>query len=129
MPDAPNIFPALRYRDARAGIAWLERALGFDIVAVHDGEDGAVAHAELGFGAGMIMLGSAGGGDTRFDRVVGSSAVYLVADDMDALFERASAAGATVVRELQDTDYGSREFTVEDPEGNMWSFGTYMPSR
>jgi uncharacterized glyoxalase superfamily protein PhnB len=129
MPDAPNIFPALRYRDARAGIAWLERALGFDVVAVHDGEDGAVAHAELGFGPGMIMLGSAGGGDTRFDRVVGNSAVYLVADDVDAVFERASAAGATVVRELLDTDYGSREFTVEDPEGNTWSFGTYVPSR
>ena len=129
MPDAPNIFPALRYRDARAGIAWLERALGFDVVAVHDGENGAVAHAELGFGPGMIMLGSAGTGDTRFDRVVGSSAVYLVADDVDGLFERASAAEAKVVRELQDTDYGSREFTVEDPEGNTWSFGTYMPSR
>ena len=129
MPDAPNIFPALRYRDARAGIAWLERALGFDVVAVHDGEDGVVAHAELGFGPGMIMLGSAGTGDTRFDRVVGSSAVYIVTDDVDGVFERATAAGATIVRELQDTDYGSREFSVEDPEGNTWSFGTYMPSR
>ena len=129
MPDAPNIFPALRYRDARAAIAWLERALGFDTVAVHDGEDGTVAHAELGFGPGMIMLGSAGTGDTRFDRVVGSSAVYIVTDDVGGVFERATAAGATIVRELQDTDYGSREFSVEDPEGNTWSFGTYMPSR
>ena len=118
MGGMSNIFPALRYRDARAAIDWLQRALDFDVVSVHDGPDGAVAHAELGFGPGMVMLGSAGTGDTRFDRVVGSSSVYLVADDVDGVFERASSAGATVVRELTDTDYGSREFTVEDPEGN-----------
>jgi uncharacterized glyoxalase superfamily protein PhnB len=129
MPDAPNIFPALRYRDADAGIAWLEQALGFDVVSVHRGENGAVAHAELGFGPGMIMLGSAGAGDPRFDRVVGNSSVYLVADDVEAVYRRASAAGATVLRELTDTDYGSREFTVEDPEGNAWSVGSYMPTR
>jgi uncharacterized glyoxalase superfamily protein PhnB len=127
--SAPTIYPTLRYRDARAAIDWLQRALGFDVVAVHDGDDGAVAHAELGFGTGMIMLGSAGTGDTRLDRGVGCASVYLVADDVDGLFERASAAGAEVMRELTDTPYGSREFTVSDPEGNRWSVGTYAPAR
>ena len=129
MPDAPNIFPALRYRDARAAIEWLTDALGFDSVSVHEGPDGSIAHAELGFGAGMIMLGSTGSGDERFDRQVGCSSVYLVAGDVDAVFERARAAGATIEREPTDTDYGSHEFTVSDPEGNMWSFGTYAPQR
>jgi uncharacterized glyoxalase superfamily protein PhnB len=126
---APTIYPTLRYQDARAGIDWLQRALGFDVVAVHDGEDGRVAHAELAYGTGMIMLGSAGAGDTRFDRGVGCSSVYLVAEDVDGLFERASAAGAGVMRELTDTPYGSREFTISDPEGNAWSVGTYVPER
>jgi uncharacterized glyoxalase superfamily protein PhnB len=126
---APSIYPTLRYRDARAGIDWLQRALGFDVVAVHDGQNGDVAHAELGFGDGMVMLGSAGAGDTRFDRGVGCSSVYLVATDVDGLFERASGAGANVMRQLADTDYGSREFTVADPEGNTWSVGTYAPER
>lgn len=126
---APTIYPALRYQDARAGIDWLQRALGFDVVSVHEGEDGAVAHAELGFGTGMIMLGSAGTGDTRLDRGIGRSSVYLVAEDVDGLFERATAAGAEVMRTLQDTPYGSREFTVSDPEGNRWSVGTYAPER
>ena len=126
---APSIYPTLRYRDARAGIDWLQRALGFDVVSVHDGQNGDVAHAELGFGTGMIMLGSVGAGDTRFDRGAGCSSVYLVSEDVDGLFERATAAGAEVMRELEDTPYGSREFTVSDPEGNRWSVGTYAPER
>ena len=53
--------------------------------------------------------------------------IYVVVDEPDSLFQRARAAGAEVVRELQDTDYGSREFGVLDPEGNKWHFGTYQP--
>jgi uncharacterized glyoxalase superfamily protein PhnB len=49
----------------------------------------------------------------------------VVTDDPDGLFARATSAGATVLRELYDTDYGSRDFAVIDPEGNHWSFGTY----
>jgi uncharacterized glyoxalase superfamily protein PhnB len=49
----------------------------------------------------------------------------VVTDDPDGLFARATAAGAKVLRELHDTDYGSRDFAVLDPEGNHWSFGTY----
>jgi uncharacterized glyoxalase superfamily protein PhnB len=49
-------------------------------------------------------------------------------DEPDALFERATGAGAEVVMEPTDQDYGSRDFTVRDPEGNLWSFGTYAPT-
>ena len=55
----------------------------------------------------------------------GTFAVYVVTDNPDALHDRAIAAGATLVRGLNDTDYGSREFSVQDPEGNRWTFGTY----
>jgi uncharacterized glyoxalase superfamily protein PhnB len=55
----------------------------------------------------------------------GSTGCYVVTDDPDGLFARAVAAGAEVLRPLEDTDYGSREFAVRDPEGNLWSFGTY----
>jgi uncharacterized glyoxalase superfamily protein PhnB len=51
----------------------------------------------------------------------------VVIEDADAGFARAIAAGAEVVREVADTDYGSRDFAVKDPAGNVWSFGTYGP--
>jgi uncharacterized glyoxalase superfamily protein PhnB len=126
-----TIFPALRYRDAPAAIEWLGRAFGFAPRMVVDGEGGTVAHAELVLGDAMIMLGSERPRDgSAYDRVApaaGTGAVYVVVDDPDTLLERARAAGAEVVRESQDTDYGSREFTARDVEGNVWSFGTYQP--
>lgn len=123
-----SIYPALRYRDAKAAIAWLKDPLGFEEVSVHEA-DGRVGHAELAFGDGMIMLGSAGAGDPHFDRGIGTSSIYLATSEVDAVWERAKAAGARVTRDLQDMDYGSREFTVDDPEGNSWSVGTYVPQR
>lgn len=72
------------------------------------------------------MFGTAGKDDSPFgQRTPGNDSVYVVCDDPDTLFKRAVAAGAEVVRDLADADYGSRGFTVRDPEGNLWSFGTY----
>ena len=75
---------------------------------------------------GGIMFGTAGKDDGPFgSRMPGNDCVYVVCDDPDGLVARAAAAGATVVRDLADEDYGSRGFTVADPEGNLWNFGTY----
>jgi uncharacterized glyoxalase superfamily protein PhnB len=123
----PNIIPALRYRDARAAIEFLTSALGFEAGLVVGREDGGVGHAELQLGAGTVMLGSTGAGDDRFDQTIGSSSVYVVLEEVDTHYEHARAAGAEIVREMADTDYGSREYTARDPEGNLWSFGTYWP--
>ncbi len=72
------------------------------------------------------MLGSAGRGESPFSQLpTGGASVYAVTDEPDALFARATAAGAEVIQELRDEDYGSRGFSVRDPEGNLWSFGTY----
>ena len=121
-----TIFPALRYRDARAAIDWLGRAFGFEPRMVVDGEGGAVAHAELVLGRAMIMLGSVRE-DNEHMPPPGGAATYVVVEDPAAVHERARGAGAEIVRELNDTDYGSREFSARDPEGNHWSFGTYQP--
>lgn len=119
------IIPTLRYDDAKAAIDFLERAFGFERRHVMETDDGKIGHAELARGRGMVMIGSTGMGDPQFD--TGHASIYVVAGDPDALHQRAKAAGAEISRELQDMDYGSREFSAKDPEGNVWSFGTYDP--
>jgi uncharacterized glyoxalase superfamily protein PhnB len=122
-----TIYPVLKYRDARAALDFLERAFGFERRAVYDGENGGIAHAELVFQDEVIMLGSEGEGDPLFNQGVGRTTVYLVVEDPDAVYERAKSAGAEVLMEPTDQDYGSRDFAVRDLEGNIWSFGTYRP--
>jgi uncharacterized glyoxalase superfamily protein PhnB len=119
------IIPTLRYDDAKGAIDFLERAFGFHRKAVMENEDGSIGHAELTFGRGMVMIGSSGQGDAQFD--TGHASIYVVVEDPDALHDRAKGAGAEISRGLQDMDYGSREFSAKDPEGNVWSFGTYDP--
>jgi uncharacterized glyoxalase superfamily protein PhnB len=123
----PQVWPTLRARDARALICFLTEAFGFTETAVYaDGDT--VHHAELSWPpGGGIMLGSARPSEAGepFPSQPGTFGAYVVTDDPDGLFARATAAGARVIRELYDTDYGSRDFAVLDPEGNRWSFGTY----
>ena len=93
---------------------------------MHEDGDGGVAHAELRHGDGMVMLGAVRDGD--YDSLApppGSGAVYIAVADADALPERAKEAGAEIVTEPFDTDYGSRDFSVRDAEGVIWNFGTY----
>ncbi|MCO5998872.1 VOC family protein [Actinoallomurus rhizosphaericola] len=121
-----RVWPALRYKDAHAAIRFLADAFGFEEVAVYE-DDGRVAHAELRApGGGGVMLGDADRADSAIAGLPpGAGAVYVVTDAPDAVYARAVAAGATVVQGLTDEDYGSRGFTVRDPEGVFWSFGTY----
>ncbi len=126
----PNVIPILHYADARAAIDFLERAFGFTRHAVYDGPDGTVAHAELTVGEdGMVMLGSSRDTGGPWPTRIGVGSTYVVVADPDAHHDRAVAAGAQVVMSLSDQDYGSREYAARDPEGNLWSFGTYRPAR
>jgi uncharacterized glyoxalase superfamily protein PhnB len=122
-----SIYPVLRYEDAQAAIGFLERAFGFERHAVHDGENGGIGHAELKLDGEYVMLSSANEGEERFNQGVGKYSLYVAVDDPDALHARAKEAGATIESEPADQDYGSRDFTARDPEGNLWSFGTYRP--
>lgn len=123
----PVVWPTLTYRDAPAAIRFLVDAFGFEEVVVHPGErEGEVAHAELRWpGGGGLMLGSHREDSVIGDLPPGVGSVYIVTDEPDAMFARATAAGATVARGLRDEDFGSRSFTVRDPEGVYWNFGTY----
>jgi uncharacterized glyoxalase superfamily protein PhnB len=124
-----HVWPVLSFRDARAAITFLTEAFGFEEVAAYarDDDPSIIEHAEMRWPlGGGIMFGTASKDDSPFgQRVPGNDSVYVVCDDPDALFARATAAGAEVVRGLVDEDYGSRGFTARDPEGNLWSFGTY----
>jgi uncharacterized glyoxalase superfamily protein PhnB len=139
MPSNPKntvstVIPAIRYRDANAAIEWLCKAFGFEKHLVVPGENGTVAHAQLSFGNGMIMLGSAR--DDEFGRRVkppretggiGTQSAYVIVENADAHHARAKAAGAEIVMEVEDQDYGGRLYSCLDPEGHLWSFGTYDP--
>ena len=135
IPNTPStVMPAMRYRDANAAIDWLCNVLGFEKHAVYPGPGNTVGHAELTLGGGMIMLGSerddAYGRGFKSPRDAGdveTRSAYVVVKDVDEVYARAKAAGGRIVREIQNTDYGSREFTVKDPEGHSWSVGTYDP--
>ena len=122
-----NLFPVLVYDDAQAAIDFLELAFGFERDAVHE-DDGTVQPAELRFGSERVMLSSAAAGDSIFNQGIGRSSLYLVIEDPDAHHAQATQAGAELARELRDEDYGSRGYTARDPEGNLWSFGTYRPA-
>lgn len=129
-----TIIPSLRYRDAPAAIEWLCRAFGFEKHAVYaDGE--IVHHAQLTYGPGMIMLGSVDNSSDWGKRIVQpdeiggreTQACSVVVSDADEHYARARAAGAEIVVDIADQDYGGRAYTCRDPEGRLWWFGTYNP--
>jgi uncharacterized glyoxalase superfamily protein PhnB len=126
-----RICPCLFYRDAPALIDWLERAFGFRRRLVVPGESGAVAHAELSLGDdAVIMVGSAKperGWVSPKDLPALNQVISVTVDDPDAHYARAKSAGAEILQELKDEDYGSRGYLARDPEGNEWYFGTYRP--
>jgi uncharacterized glyoxalase superfamily protein PhnB len=123
-----TVYPCLRYREAATMIKWLADAFGLTEGAVYTGDDGAVSHADLRWHGGGVMLGSYRDGAGSCASAPGAGAVYLVVTDVDAHHARAVAAGAEILLAPADTDYGSREYTARDPEGNIWNFGTYEPA-
>jgi uncharacterized glyoxalase superfamily protein PhnB len=127
-----TMFPFATYEDARAAIDWLVEAFGFERREVHEGEGGEIVHAELAFATGVFMVSSADENalGLRTPREVGAvtGGVYIFVEDVDTHFERAKAAGAEIVRPVADTSYGAREYMARDLEGNLWSFGTYLPA-
>lgn len=131
-----NIIPCLRYRDAPAAIDWLCDTFGFEKQLIVPGDQGAILHAQLSFGNGMIMLGSihassAGYGELlkQPDEIGGAATqtIHVVVQDADVVHDKAKDAGADIIRAIQDEDFGGRSFMCRDREGHIWSFGTYDP--
>ncbi len=133
--ETVTVIPSAVYRDANAAIEWLKRVLGFTEHAVYRTADGMVQHAELLFGNGMFMLGTAGLNSETAGlnatpeecggKVTGGS--YLIVKDCTPAWEQARIAGAEVVLPLRTMDYGGQAFTLRDPEGHLWSLGEYDP--
>jgi uncharacterized glyoxalase superfamily protein PhnB len=129
-----TVIPCLRYRDAPAAIKWLCSTFGFEEHLVVPNPDGTIAHAQLSFGNGMIMLGSVV--DSEYGRLIKqpdeiggaeTQSAYVIVTDADAIYQRAKAAGATIVLDIKDEEYGGRGFGCRDLEGRLWYFGTYDP--
>lgn len=130
-----TVMPCLRYRDAHAAIDWLCGVFGFERLLFVDNGDGTVAHARLTLGNGMIMLGSVRA-DTPYgallaqpDEIGGrqTHTFYLTVADADLVHARAVDAGAAIIMAMAEAEYGGRGFTCRDPEGDVWSVGTYDP--
>ncbi|MGE6763723.1 VOC family protein [Corallococcus interemptor] len=127
----PSLYPFVHYADPESALRFLKQAFGCEERVVYRKPDGVIAHAELTLGHGLVMFGGAEGSRLKMvaskDVPLKNQGIYVVVTDPDALYARAKAAGAVIAMELHDTDYGSRDFSALDPEGNVWSFGTYQP--
>ena len=131
---APPLVPAVAYDDAPAGIRWLTDVLGLRVVRTFAMPDGTIAHAELAWRTSMVFVHTRPGKENPWS-VVGRASIALAvdtADDVDRHYDRARAGGADIVRHAYDSKTpafpdGSRQFDVRDPEGNLWTVGTYRP--
>ena len=129
------IIPTFSYDDAPGAIDFLCAAFGFEKNVVYEGAPGIIEHAQLKAGTSYIMLGSARRNSdwpSKTPKELGgtSGGVYIVLEsdaDVDAHCERARAAGAQIIREPESPEYGGRNYGVRDPEGYLWSFGSYRP--
>jgi len=133
-PRGSTIIPCLRYRDARAAIEWLCKAFGFEKQAVYENEDGGVEHAQLTFGSGMVMLGEVR--DNEFGRHIAqpdeisgreTQCACVIVSNCKSHYQQAKAAGAVIVDDYAEKDYGGAGYSCHDPEGHLWYFGSYDP--
>ena len=131
-----TVIPCLRYRDAPKAIDWLCSVFGFEQHLIVPNDDGTIAHAQLSFGNGMVMLGSVLKVESEFGRLtqqpdeiggMETQSPYLIVTNADLAYRRAKAAGAKIEIEIKDEDYGGRGFSCRDLEGHLWNVGTYDP--
>ena len=130
----PTITPGLLYHDAAKAIEWLCRAFGFEERTVIPGDGNAIVHAHLTLGNGGVMLSSAE--NYQFPSLcksprelggTGSAEIIVYVPDPDGHYQRAIAAGAEIVVDLENKPYGGRGYSCKDPEGYVWAFGSYNP--
>ena len=131
-----TVVPCLRYRDAPKAIDWLSSVFGFEQHLVVPNDDGTIAHAQLSYGNGMVMLSSVSKAENEFGRLtkqpdeidgMETQSPYLIVTDADAVYRQAKAAGAKIEIEIKDEDYGGRGFSCRDLKGHLWNVGTYDP--
>ncbi|MDB5507521.1 MAG: glyoxalase family protein [Devosia sp.] len=130
-PSRATLIPVLRYRDADAALKFLTEIFGFEVGTMFRDEAGVIVHCELKFGNGAVMMSQVA--DTPFGKLMRqpgeaggvTMALFAVVSDPDAHYAKSVAAGFEIILPLRDEDYGSCEYSVRDPEGQIWTFGTY----
>jgi PhnB protein len=130
VPDGfHTITPHLTVRDANRALEFYKQAFGAEVLGVAPGPGGKVLHASLKIGDSMLMLNDEFpefGGDPAPTATRGSGvALHIYIDNVDAAFERAVSAGATVKMPLMDQFWGDRYGVVIDPFGHRWSLATH----
>jgi PhnB protein len=122
-----RVMPYLLYKDSGAALEFLKSAFGLEEKLRMTDEQGRVNHAEVQAGDGVIMFGTPGQ-EYKNPKELGAATqlVYVYVDDVDSHYERAKAAGATIIQEPADQFYGDRTYAAEDPEGHHWSFATHV---
>jgi uncharacterized glyoxalase superfamily protein PhnB/DNA-binding XRE family transcriptional regulator len=119
----PAIQPVLIYEDSKAAFTWLQEAFGFTARERVADDDGQVVHGELVLGQGVVMVTRAGG-KRRWVSPKGGQAtgfLYVFVDDVEAHFDKARKAGATIVADLE-ISYGQKRYRCLDLEGHEWCF-------
>jgi uncharacterized glyoxalase superfamily protein PhnB len=129
-----TIIPCMRYRDAHAAIEWLCKAFGFEKHAVYEDDHGRVVHAQLVYGLGMVMLSDTtpdgfGQHMAQPDDIQGreTQCAAVTVTDCKAHYEHAKAAGAEIIDEYAEKEYGGAGYGCRDLEGHLWWFGSYDP--
>ncbi len=129
-----TIIPTIRYRDAPAALEWLCKSFSFEPHLVIPDGNGGIAHAQLVFGAGMIMIGSARNdafgllqAPMKDANAQVTQSPYIIVSDVDAHHANALNHGALIVLEPEEQDHGGKLYSCRDPEGNLWNFGSYDP--
>ncbi|MGC1459906.1 MAG: VOC family protein [Steroidobacteraceae bacterium] len=132
--NSPTVTPSVVYNDANSAIEWLIRVLGLKLLSRYPLPDGTVTFAELGWRTGVVFVCTRPAPDNPWSKV-GVASIALAAPDAETVrhhFHQAVAAGGDIVRELHVSrtpafPQGSAQFDVRDPEGNLWTVGTYQP--
>lgn len=128
------MIPTMQYKNAQEAIDWLSHAFGFEAHLVVEGENNTIAHAQLTYGDSMLMLSSER--ESEYGKLVKSpeslngyntQATYMIVDNIDDHYKKAVAAGAEILIDIRDEDYGGRGYTCKDIEGYIWNFGSYDP--
>jgi uncharacterized glyoxalase superfamily protein PhnB len=129
-----SVVPILRYADAERAIAWLCSAFGFEVFLKVPGAAGRIQHARPILEDGMVMLASLGRDgsfDARFRSPADAGGVTqctsMVVGDPDRIYQSAKLAGARIVDEIQDFQFGGRTFSCEDLESQLWVFSSHDP--
>jgi PhnB protein len=126
----PWVTPYLIVKDVPAALDFYEAAFGFRKRFANAGPDGVISHGEAAWQDGLVMMGREGayGGTNRSPSTSGVASpvsIYVYCDDVDALHERARAAGATITHPPMDAVYGDRICGIVDPDGHAWCFATH----